>query len=109
MENLWLHPLGRYPDGHPHLANGLTNLGGLLYARREYGAAERYYREALAMCQKLYPPGRFPAGHRIRIEVTQDDDPYLKRSDVPSSASITSAPARLINIAQLGSTKNRTF
>src|SRR5207237_1089672 len=30
---------------------------------------------------------RFPAGHRIRLELAQDDDPYLKRSAVPWSAS----------------------
>ena len=28
---------------------------------------------------------RFPAGHRIRIELAQDDDPYIKRSNQPSS------------------------
>lgn len=34
---------------------------------------------------------RFPAGHRIRLELMQDDDPYLKRSDPPSSMTLTSA------------------
>jgi hypothetical protein len=29
---------------------------------------------------------RFPAGHRIRIEIAQDDDPYAKASTTPSSA-----------------------
>jgi len=32
---------------------------------------------------------QFPRAHRIRIELAQDDDPYLKRSDVPSSATLT--------------------
>lgn len=32
---------------------------------------------------------RFPAGDRIRIEVAQDDDPYLKSTDVPSALSLS--------------------
>jgi hypothetical protein len=32
---------------------------------------------------------RFPAGHQIRLELAQDDDPYLKRSDVPSSSTVS--------------------
>lgn len=34
---------------------------------------------------------RFPAGHRIRLELMQDDEPYLKRSDVPSSMTLSGA------------------
>ncbi len=32
---------------------------------------------------------RFPKGHTIRIELTQDDDPYIKRSNAPSSLVIS--------------------
>jgi dienelactone hydrolase len=32
---------------------------------------------------------RFEGGHRIRIEIAQDDDPFLKASNVSSSATIT--------------------
>jgi hypothetical protein len=32
---------------------------------------------------------RFAAGHRIRIEIAQDDDPFLKASSVSSAATIT--------------------
>jgi X-Pro dipeptidyl-peptidase C-terminal non-catalytic domain len=32
---------------------------------------------------------RFEVGHKIRIEIAQDDDPYLKLSSVPSSATLT--------------------
>jgi hypothetical protein len=32
---------------------------------------------------------RFPAGHKVRIEVAQDDDPYLKSSSIASSATLT--------------------
>ena len=32
---------------------------------------------------------RFPKGHSIRIELTQDDDPYVKRSNAPSSLLIS--------------------
>jgi uncharacterized repeat protein (TIGR01451 family) len=32
---------------------------------------------------------RFDPGHRIRIEIAQDDDPYLKASNVSSSATLT--------------------
>ncbi len=32
---------------------------------------------------------RFPPGHRIRIELAQDDDPFLKASSVPSTLTLT--------------------
>lgn len=28
---------------------------------------------------------RFPEGHRIRVEIAQDDDPYVRRSDTPAT------------------------
>lgn len=31
---------------------------------------------------------RFPGGHSVRIELTQDDEPYLRASDVPSSLTL---------------------
>jgi predicted acyl esterase len=31
---------------------------------------------------------RFPAGHKVRIEVTQDEGQYVKPSVIPSSATI---------------------
>jgi X-Pro dipeptidyl-peptidase C-terminal non-catalytic domain len=38
---------------------------------------------------------RFPAGHRIRIEIAQDDGPYLRPSSLPSSTTITGVRLRL--------------
>ena len=38
---------------------------------------------------------RFPAGHRIRIEIAQDDDPYLRASSVASTATLTGAVLRI--------------
>lgn len=38
---------------------------------------------------------RFPAGHRIRIELAQDDDPFVKASNQPSSLTI---PGVLLSI-----------
>jgi dienelactone hydrolase len=32
---------------------------------------------------------RFPAGHRIRIELAQDDDPYIKQSVQPSTLTLS--------------------
>jgi dienelactone hydrolase len=32
---------------------------------------------------------RFPAGHRLRVEIAQDDDPYLRASTVPSTTTIS--------------------
>ena len=32
---------------------------------------------------------RFAAGHRVRIEIAQDDDPYLRASSVSSSATVS--------------------
>src|SRR5262249_29367557 len=54
----------RYPQGHPVLAISLNNLAGLLMARGEYGPAQEYYEEALAINQKLYSPEAYPQGHR---------------------------------------------
>jgi dienelactone hydrolase len=38
---------------------------------------------------------RFHAGHRVRIEIAQDDDPYLKASTVASSATISGVTLRI--------------
>lgn len=38
---------------------------------------------------------RFPAGHRIRIELMQDDDPFLHLTEAPSSASLSKAVLRI--------------
>ena len=32
---------------------------------------------------------RFPEGHRVRIELAQDDDPYVRRSDQASTITVT--------------------
>ena len=37
----------------------------------------------------------FPAGHRVRLELMQDDEPYLKRSDVPSAMTISTVKLEL--------------
>jgi X-Pro dipeptidyl-peptidase-like protein len=38
---------------------------------------------------------RFPPGHKIRIEVAQDDDPFLRTSNVPSSATVSAVRLRI--------------
>jgi predicted acyl esterase len=38
---------------------------------------------------------QFPAGHRIRIELAQDDDPYIKQSTQPSSLTLTHLTLRI--------------
>jgi hypothetical protein len=38
---------------------------------------------------------RFPAGHRVRIEIAQDDDPYLRASSVSSSTTISHVTLRI--------------
>jgi hypothetical protein len=38
---------------------------------------------------------RFPAGHRVRIEIAQDDDPYLRASTVPSTTTISHVTLRI--------------
>jgi dienelactone hydrolase len=38
---------------------------------------------------------RFEPGHKIRIEIAQDDGPYLKPSSVPSSATISHVTLRI--------------
>ena len=38
---------------------------------------------------------RFPAGHRVRIEIAQDDDPFLRASTVPSVTTISHVTLRI--------------
>jgi len=38
---------------------------------------------------------QFPAGHEIRIEIAQDDEPYLKSSDVNSTTNLTRVTLRI--------------
>ena len=38
---------------------------------------------------------RFPAGHRVRIEIAQDDDPYLRSSTLPSTTTISHVTLRI--------------
>jgi tetratricopeptide (TPR) repeat protein/CHAT domain-containing protein len=58
-----LYPKERYPQGHPLLAQSLSNLGMLLQEQGEYGQALDYDQQALRMHQQLYPPERYPQGH----------------------------------------------
>jgi CHAT domain-containing protein/Tfp pilus assembly protein PilF len=58
-----LYPKERYPQGHPHLATSLDNLGVLLGKLGEYGRAMDYAQKALVMRQRLYPKERYPQGH----------------------------------------------
>ena len=55
-----LYPKKEYPDGHPELAESLYCLGSFLQAQGEYAKAEPFFRDALAMCQKLYPKDASP-------------------------------------------------
>ena len=38
---------------------------------------------------------RFEPGHRIRIELTQDDDPFVVSSSMPSSLSLSGVELRI--------------
>ena len=41
-------------SGHEDIARGLSNLGGVRHARKDYEGAERFYQEALAMRRRLF-------------------------------------------------------
>ena len=43
-----LYPESKYPQGHPHLAHNLNNLGALLNAQGKYGEARKFFEQALA-------------------------------------------------------------
>jgi tetratricopeptide (TPR) repeat protein len=58
-----LFPKTKHPDGHPHLAKCIGNLGLLHKFAGEYGKAEPLYVEALDMMRALYPKARYPIGH----------------------------------------------
>jgi len=42
---------------HSYVGNDLENLGRLAFKRKQFDAANRYLREALAIYQETYPPG----------------------------------------------------
>jgi hypothetical protein len=45
---------------------------------------------------ELYGNGwRFPAGHSVRIELAQDDEPFLHLTEMPSSAALSAAVLRI--------------
>jgi hypothetical protein len=48
-----LYPKDRYPQGHPHLATSLSNLGGLLQAQGSYAEAGVFLRQGADMQQAL--------------------------------------------------------
>jgi tetratricopeptide (TPR) repeat protein/CHAT domain-containing protein len=58
-----LYPKGKFPQGHPRLAEGLNNLGSLLHAQGKSARALDYFQEALAMRQRLYSKAQYPQGH----------------------------------------------
>jgi CHAT domain-containing protein/Tfp pilus assembly protein PilF len=49
------YPAARYPQGHPHLAAALNNLGAYRNAQGKPAEAEKFYRAALAMNRRLHP------------------------------------------------------
>ena len=53
--NRALYPKAKYPDGHPKLANSISNLGNAYQAAGERGAAQTLLREALDMTRELRP------------------------------------------------------
>jgi CHAT domain-containing protein/Tfp pilus assembly protein PilF len=55
-----LHP---FPEGHPDLVTGLTNLGQLFARMGKTDKALAALEQALAMNDKLYPESEFPEGH----------------------------------------------
>ncbi len=58
-----LYPASKYPDGHPDLARGISNLGFLLDVMGSYEKALPHYEQALAMNRNLYPASKYPDGH----------------------------------------------
>jgi tetratricopeptide (TPR) repeat protein len=58
-----IYPRNHYPQGHPHVATGLNNLGFLFQSQGEYAQARSYFQQALDMRQRLYPKERYPQGH----------------------------------------------
>jgi CHAT domain-containing protein len=50
-------------ENHRLTAQSWFNLGAQQQALQQQGEAERCYRQALRICQKLYPQERYPHGH----------------------------------------------
>jgi CHAT domain-containing protein len=72
--------------GHPDVATSRNDLAVLLQARGQLAEAERYYREGLAGFRKLYPPERFPDGHRHLALVIQNLGAVLQARGRPAEA-----------------------
>lgn len=58
-----LYPKNEYPDGHPLLAERLSEMGALLAELSEYDSAVEFARRGVEMSEKVYPRDRFPNGH----------------------------------------------
>jgi CHAT domain-containing protein len=58
----------RYPQGHPKLAESVSDLGELLRAIGAPAQAAPYLERALAMRERLYPEREFPKGHQLLAE-----------------------------------------
>ncbi len=50
-----LHPKGEAPDGHPDLVISMQNLAVVYQAQGKWGDAEGFYKDALAMRERLDP------------------------------------------------------
>jgi tetratricopeptide (TPR) repeat protein len=74
-----LYPKGRYPQGHPDLAQSLYNLAFLHQARGDYPKAEPLYRRAVEMREGLYPKENQP----------QARSPALQRNSVTKPRYVT--------------------
>jgi CHAT domain-containing protein/tetratricopeptide (TPR) repeat protein len=74
-----LYPSDRFPEGHPEVAKGLNNLGGVLKARGDLARAQECFDEALAMARRLYAPDRYPYGHPALITALTSLSGVLER------------------------------
>src|SRR5439155_11467536 len=75
-----------FPDGHPKLANVLSNLSGVLNMLGETAQALARSEESLAMYRKLYPPDRFKDGHPDLAESLRDRGLLLRAAAEPAKA-----------------------
>jgi hypothetical protein len=60
-----LFPKEQYPDGHPLLAERLSEVGACLAAAGRNEAALEYGQRGLAMCDRLFTRQAYPAGHPV--------------------------------------------
>jgi tetratricopeptide (TPR) repeat protein len=81
-----IYPTSRYPNGHPHIAGNLNNLGILLQSMGQTQKSFKYYQQSLEMTRKLFPAATYPDGHPQIADILNNLGVQLQSMDQAEKA-----------------------